>query len=353
MKEDLSGFHVRAGDWRATIKSNQRHTLFVIATFIVIYMAIGLLFDLYLYSNQYPRASLSQIFNALITFKITPIATMIASIIASIAIFVTFAFHDKLMLLGSSHREINPKTAQSLQEQQLYNVVEEMKVAAGLAYMPKIYIIEANYMNAFASGYSEKSAMVAITRGLIEKLDRDELTAVMAHELSHIRHMDIKLTLMASVLSNITLMMIDILFWNVLFSGGRNSDREGGGKNNQLFIIIMILRYVLPLLTVILMMYLSRVREYMADAGCVELMRNNEPLARALLKIQNDHEHYQQEYASAYSKTAHESIRRQAYIFDPVVAGIEAHKSIADMFSTHPSVQQRLKAMGIENKEDN
>ena len=74
-----------------------------------------------------------------------------------------------------------------------------MKVAAGLTYLPKVYIIEADYMNAFASGYSEKSAMLAITRGLLTKLDRDELTAVMAHEISHIRHMDIKLTLMASV----------------------------------------------------------------------------------------------------------------------------------------------------------
>ncbi len=347
MSSNLSGFQVGAGDWRTTIKNNHRHTIFVIASFILIYAAVGLLFDLYLNSNQYPQATLSQIFSALITFKITPIATMIACVIATIAVFVTLAFHDKLMLLGSEYREITAELAQTLQEKQLYNVVEEMKVAAGLQYVPKVYLIEADYMNAFASGYSEKSAMVAITRGLMEKLDRDELTAVMAHELSHIRHQDSKLTLMASVLSNITLMLIDALFWNVMFSG-RDNNRSEENKNNQLFIIIMILRYVLPLLTVILMMYLSRVREFMADAGCVELMRNNEPLARALLKIQNDHEDNKAQYAADYSATAHESIRRQAYIFDPVVAGIEAHRSISDMFSTHPSVEQRLKAMGIE-----
>lgn len=350
MKADLSGYHMHAGDWRATIKSNQRHTTFVIASFILIYVLIGLLFDLYFSSNQYPNASLSQIFSALITFKITPASTIVACIIAVISIFVTFAFHDKLMLLGSEYREITHESAQNLQEKQLYNVVEEMKVSAGLQYIPKVYLIEADYMNAFASGYSEKSAMVAITRGLIEKLDRDELTAVMAHELSHIRHMDIKLTLMASVLSNITLMMVDILFWNVLYRGGDGSC-ESDRKNNQLFIIIMILRYVLPLLTVILMMYLSRVREYMADAGCVELMRNNEPLARALLKIQNDHTDNQAAYAAAYSATPHEGIRRQAYIFDPVAAGLDAHRSMSDMFSTHPSVEQRLKAMGIEMKQ--
>lgn len=349
MSDNLSEFQVRAGDWRAVIKNNQRHTKFVIASFILIYAIVGLVIDLSLQANQYPHATLSQIFGALITFKIIPIATLAACLVAIIAIVITLTFHDKLMLLGSEYREITSENAQSLTEKQLYNVVEEMMVAAGLAFMPKVYLIEADYMNAFASGYSEKSAMVAITRGLIEKLDRDELTAVMAHELSHIRHLDIKLTLMASVLSNITLILVDILFWNMMFSSDSNN-REDDKKNNQLFIIVMILRYVLPLLTVILMMYLSRVREYMADAGCVELMRNNEPLARALLKIQNDHEDNKTQYAAAYSATPHESIRRQAYIFDPVVAGIEAHQSIADMFSTHPSVAQRLKAMGIEKK---
>ena len=86
--------------------------------------------------------------------------------------------------------------------------------------MPKVYVIDADYMNAFASGYSEKSAMVAITQGLISKLNRAELQAVMAHELSHIRHMDIKLTLMAAVLSNITLIVIDLLFRSVIFGQG-------------------------------------------------------------------------------------------------------------------------------------
>ena len=350
MGVNLSGYGIHAGDWRAAIKSNQRHTIFVLASFIAIYLLVGLILDLYLYSGRDSTLSLTQLFISLVTFKIIPYATIIAGIVAIISIMVTFIFHNKLMLLGSDHREITSESAQGLEEKQLYNVVEEMKVAAGLSYIPRVYIIEANYMNAFASGYSEKSAMVAITRGLLEKLDRDELTAVMAHELSHIRHHDIKLTLMASVLSNITLILIDILFWNALFGG---DDRGDSKRNNNLFIIILILRYVLPLLTVVLMMYLSRAREYMADAGCVELMRNNEPLARALLKIQNDHDANQAEYAAAYTATPHESIRRQAYIFNPSVAGIKTQKSIADLFTTHPSVADRLAAMGIKNSESN
>lgn len=94
-----------------------------------------------------------------------------------------------------------------------------MKVAAGMRFMPKVYIIEANYMNAFASGFSDQSAMVAITRGLMNKLNRQELQAVMAHELSHIRHQDMKLTMMVAILSNLMLMVVDALFYNLMFGG--------------------------------------------------------------------------------------------------------------------------------------
>lgn len=337
--------HVSTADWRHLIRTNQRRTYFVIGSFILIYVLIGLLIDLYLSSAYYPDVPLSQIFFALITFTLTPKATLVTLAVALISLFITFSFHNKLMLLGTEYREITPTTANSLQEAQLYNVIEEMKVAAGLGYMPKVYLIEANYMNAFASGYSEKSAMVAITRGLLEKLDRAELQAVMAHELSHIRHMDIKLTLMASVLSNLMLMFIDILFYNAIFS------RRDDNRRNQLLWIIMILRWVLPLATALLMLYLSRTREYMADAGCVELTRDNEPLARALLKIQGDYQQNAETYSAQSQQTAHESIRRQAYIFDPAQAGIAAFSGISDMFSTHPSVSKRLEALGLKIKQ--
>ncbi len=339
-----------ATDWRDSLKKNQQKTIFVLASFIFIYLCIGFIVDLYINTSHYPQASLSQIAAAIITLKIFPIATVMAGIVAIIAIFITFAFHDKLMLMGTEYREITPINAKNIQETQLYNVIEEMKIAAGLHYMPKVFIIDADYMNAFASGYSEKSAMVAITQGLLNKLDRDELTAVMAHELSHVRHSDIKLTLMAAVLSNITLILVDILFWNALFSGRGNSDREGGNNKNALFIIIIALRYLLPLITVLLMLYLSRTREYMADSGCVELMRTNEPLSRALLKIQSDHEQNKEAYNQAYAATPHESIRRQAYIFDPVQAGIETDKSASDYFSTHPDIKKRLAAIGIKTQ---
>jgi heat shock protein HtpX len=339
-------FEVGTVDLRKNLRLNKRRTNFVIGTFILIYAAIGLLVDMFLYAGKYPEADLSQIFTALITLKIFPLATLITIGVALLALLVTFKMSDRIMLMGTEYHQITPETAQSTEELQIYNVVEEMKVAAGLRFMPKVFLIEADYMNAFASGYSEKSAMVAITRGLTEKLDRSELQAVMAHEISHIRHLDIKLTLVASVLSNITLMVIDMLFYNLMFSNGR-SDSEGRGRS-QLAGIIMLVRFLLPLLTVILMLYLSRTREYMADAGCVELMRQNEPLARALSKIQADSEQNKEAYSYAYNNTANESVRRAAYIFDPVQAGIEAAAAPTDFFSTHPSFEKRLAAIGIK-----
>jgi heat shock protein HtpX len=333
-------------DWRAVIRANNRKTFFVIGLFISIYVAIGVLVDLYIYTGRFPQASFSEIFNALITFQIFPLVTLIMLAIAVISLLVTFSFHDRLMLMGTEYREITPNTAQNTAEQQLYNVVEEMKIAAGLNYMPRVYLIEADYMNAFASGFSEKSAMVAITRGLMQKLNRDELQAVMAHELSHIRHLDIKLTLVASILANLTVMILDMFFYNIIFSR-RRSDSEGR-SGNVLLIVIVVLRYLLPVINILLLLYLSRTREYMADAGCVQLTRDNQALASALLKINNDHQQNQNNYNAAYQQTPHENVRREAYIFDPVQAGIESTGALTDMFSTHPNLKDRLAALGFK-----
>ncbi len=337
----LSDYHATTGNWREQLKRNERKTRWVIMSFILVYVAVGLVVDTFILQSYYPHATIGACIRALLTFKAVPYATLLMGGLAVVSLLITYALYDRIMLLGTDSREITPETAKTLQEKQLFNVVEEMKVAAGLNYMPKIYIIEANYMNAFASGYSEKSAMVAITRGLMEKLDRAELQAVMAHELSHIRHHDIKLTLMVAVLSNILLIVIDTLFYAVIFKRGRRQD-------NRFLVVIMVLRYVLPLITLMLALFLSRTREYMADAGSVELMRDNEPMARALLKISQDHQTHAEEYADEYGRTAHEQVRQASYLFDP--STIDPVKSLTSAFATHPNLEQRLKAIGFKAK---
>lgn len=344
MNPQLDQYIATHADWRKTLRQNHSRTYIIIVLFILIYSGIGVLVDLYMASATYTHATISQLFVALIHLQIFPIATLIMFIVACIALWVSYAFYDKLMLLGTEYHEITPESAQSLQEKQLYNVVEEMKVAAGLKFMPKVYIIDADYMNAFASGYSEKSAMVAITRGLMQKLNRDELQAVMAHEISHIRHLDIKLTLTASLLANMTVMILDMFFYNIVFS---RRDEENNSRNS-LAGIIMLLRYILPVISMVLLLYLSRTRELMADAGCVQLMRTNEPLASALLKIQNDYATNKDQYNAEAQATSHENLRREAYIFDPEAAGVKFIGSLNDLFSTHPSLEERLRALGFK-----
>lgn len=339
----LSDYHASAGDWREQLRRNERNTSWVIAVFILIYVGVGLIADAFILQSHYRGIGLGQCFQALLTFQVIPYATIVMAVIAVLSLFITYALYDRIMLMGTDSHEITLDNASSMQEKQLYNVVEEMKIAAGLQYMPKVFLIEADYMNAFASGYSDKSAMVAITRGLMEKLDRAELQAVMAHELSHIRHHDIKLTLMVAVLSNILLMVIDMLFYAVIFR--RNDDSR---ENNPLLTVIIVLRYVLPLMTVVLALFLSRTREFMADSGSVELMRDNEPMARALLKIHADNDAHAETYAREYGQTAHEEVRRASYLFDP--STLDPVKSVNSIFSTHPSIEKRLESLGFKSK---
>ncbi len=330
----------KATDWRAALRKNDCRTKWVITLFVLIYLCIGFIIDTFLYSdanNPTQAIPFPQAMHELLTFQTMPYATISMGIVAIIAILITLTWHNRIMLLGTQYKEIT-SNAKNLQEKQLFNIVEELKIAAGLRYMPKIYLIEAGYMNAFASGYSEKSAMVAITRGLLEKLERTEIQAVMAHELSHIKHHDVKLTLIVSVLSNIMLVAIDLLFYNMIFSTRRN--------NNKFRMVIVLLRYILPLITVLLMLYLSRTREYMADAGCIELMRDNKPLSTALLKIHQDYKQNSDTYSQTDATTAHENIRRAAYLYNPLAFSSSHSTSFIDMFSTHPSLEDRLAAIG-------
>ncbi|KEI35393.1 heat shock protein HtpX [Francisella sp. W12-1067] len=347
--------HYGSVNWREVVHKNTRKTYLVIATFLLVFFLLGIFVDtVYRYNeiaNAYYRAygielPISKVFWALATFQLVPYATIIISGIAVIWIFITFSMYDKIMLSGTQYQEITADDQNPL-ARRVYNVVEEMKVAAGMRYMPKVFLINADYMNAFASGYSEKSAMVAITTKLANALNRDELQAVMAHELTHIRNQDIKLNLFTMVLANMMLIIMDFLFYSVLFSGNTSNSNSNNNRNNNaaaFFIIIMILRYVLQIFTIFMMLFLSRTREYMADAGAVELMRTNMPMANALIKIANDNKNPETQYS--YKHTKNENLRRASYIFDPLSAGINGG-DMSDLFSTHPSIEKRLASIGV------
>lgn len=218
---------------------------------------------------------------------------------------------------------------------QLFNVVEEMSVAAGVP-MPEVYIIDDPAPNAFATGRDPKHAAVAITTGLMEKLNRDELQGVMAHEMSHVRNFDIRFAMLMAVMVGSIVLMCDfsmrMAFFGGMGRGRRRSSRGGHGKGGGHVIIIVVailLAILAPLFAKIIQLAVSRKREYLADASAVELTRYPEGLANALAKLAGDREHL----AGANRATQH------LYIVNPVKSLGPGKKSL---FSTHPPIADRI-----------
>lgn len=216
---------------------------------------------------------------------------------------------------------------------QLFNVVEELSIAAGLP-MPHVYFIDSPALNAFATGRDPQHAAVAITRGLREKLDRDELTAVMAHEIAHVRHYDIRLTMMLATMVGLIVLACDVFLRSAFYSSrGSSRRRSSGGAAGAIVMIVLalLLAIIAPLLARMIQLAVSRQREYLADAGAVELTRNPRGLIDALRKLSADHTPLE----TANRATAH------LYIDNPFLQarGAEEWNSV---FSTHPPMSQRI-----------
>lgn len=224
---------------------------------------------------------------------------------------------------------------------ELFNVVDEMRIAAGLP-MPRVYLINDTALNAFATGRDPEHGVVAVTRGLREKLNRDQLQAVVAHEMSHIRHYDIRFSLLMATLVGLIVFACDaafrMAFYSRLGGGGRRSSRsssnDGGGAAVIVVVMIAIILAILaPILARFIQMAYSRQREYLADAGAVELTRNPEALASALAAIAGDEEPLVE---AANRGTAH------MFIANPLKKARAAHQNMNSMFASHPPMDKRI-----------
>src|SRR5919202_3458063 len=205
-----------------------------------------------------------------------------------------------------------------------------MTIAAGLP-MPKVYIIDDTAPNAFATGRDPEHASVAVTSGLLEKLNRDELQGVIAHEMSHVGNFDIRYAMLVGILVGTTVLISDFFLRGLWFGGGRR--REGGGQAQLIMIAIAIVLAILaPLLARLIQLSISRQREYLADASAVQLTRNPKGLADALQKISGD----QEVLEVANRATA------QLYIVNPIKAFEKRSKGL---FSTHPPIEQRIEIL--------
>ena len=233
---------------------------------------------------------------------------------------------DQLVLASSHAREVDAQQAP-----QLFNVVGEMATAAGVP-MPKVYIIDDPSPNAFATGRDPQHSSIAVTSGLLQKMNREELQGVLGHEMSHVRNYDIRYTLIVGVLvGSIALLAQLFLRYTFWFGGGRRSgnDNNSGGGLAILFLVIGVVMAILaPIFTALVQMAVSRQREYLADAPSVELTRNPHGLESALAKLASDNESLH----SANGATQH------LYIVNPLkkLGGGSA------LFSTHPPIVDRI-----------
>jgi heat shock protein HtpX len=252
--------------------------------------------------------------------------TGIALIFTGILNIGSFYFSDKIVFFISGAK---PVSVQS--NRQLYHMVENLGIAAGLP-TPKIYIIEDSAPNAFATGRDPKHAAIAFTTGILDKLNRQELEAVTAHELSHVGNRDTLVMTVVSVLVGTVALIADWYMHSLWFGG---HDRDSDNKGNAIFMILGIVAAILaPLIATLIQMAVSRRREFLADASGAILTRNPDALASALLKISGDKEPLE----VANRGTAH------LYITNPL-KGQDALNSFAKLFSTHPPVQERVKAL--------
>jgi heat shock protein HtpX len=233
---------------------------------------------------------------------------------------------DGLVLAASQAREVGEGDAP-----QLINVVRELAIAADVP-MPRVYIIDDSAPNAFATGRDPRHASVAITRGLLDKLDREELQGVIGHELSHVRNYDIRFTLLVGVLVGSVALLADMFLRFTFWGGGRSSrSREGGGGGAQalIFVLALVLAILAPIAARLVQLAVSRQREYLADASSVEVTRNPRGLERALLKIAGDKEVLE----VANRATQH------LYIVNPIK---KFEQRASGLFSTHPPIIDRV-----------
>ena len=285
--------------------SNIRKTWLLFIVFLVVVIGIGFIF-----ARVYD--------NAVILFFAIGF-----SLVMNVA---SFWWSDKIVLSMTGAREALHDT-----HQELYHVVENLSIAAGLP-MPKVYIIEDPAPNAFATGRNKEHAVVAVTTGLLNILNKSELEGVIAHELSHIGNRDILLSTVVVVLVGFIAMASDFFIRGSLFGG---HDRRG---SNLQVVIGLVLAILAPISATLIQLAISRRREFLADTSGALLTRYPEGLASALTKIS----HYQIPMKKASQATAH------LFISNPFGGG--AMKGMAKLFMTHPPVEERIKALLGEKK---
>lgn len=290
--------------FRDEINRNKMKSFILMAFIIVILIALGYV--------------ISMLFDPSYFFFI-----MILSIIISLSYTLISYYNADKIALSS----VKAKPASSIHHRQLLSAVENMALASGLP-MPRVYVMDSPQINAFASGRNPKNAVICVTTGTLEKLSKQELEGVIAHEMSHIANYDIRfMTFTAIAIGMISI--IAELFLRSLWFGGNNNDSRDGKAQIFLILIGVALSILAPILSNLVSLAISRRREYNADATGVKLTRYPPGLAAALKKIKNEH-------------ISTEDKHRFPKAVAPLFIGDPYKRKLSSLFSTHPPIDDRI-----------
>lgn len=291
------------------IQKNKNKTLILLLGFITfgilisVFLGYIITFDIY-----------SSIISGLIGFSISLIFT-----------FITYFFGDKITLSSLNAQEVTNDP----NYKELNDLVETLSIKSGLP-KPRVYILPEKALNAFATGRNPQKSHVALTQGLIENLDREELSAVIAHELAHIKNYDIRLMLIVSVIAGTLTFIADIFLQTIFFKGNNNQKDIPLAFYLIILIIGIVIALLLPFIATLVQLAISRRREFLADATAVEITRYPEGMIRALQKIAQNKIPLQK----ATEGNAH------LFFSNPLKS-----KFLSNLFSTHPPIEERIKAI--------
>ena len=287
-------------------------------------------------NNKIKTGIIVTLFFALVTLAIYAVCYMldlgeyaifIAMIFSIISTIATYYNCDKIVLAS-----VRARPATHDEDLQLTNILDGLMVASGMQVKPRLYVVESNQPNAFATGRNPEHAVICVTTGLINKLNYRELEGVVAHELSHIKNYDILLSAVISVMAGFVVMLSDMIFRGGF--RGRRGDRDRDNNSNLeviLFVVGLIFLILSPIITKLIQLAVSRRREFLADATAISFTRNPDGLISALQKISSD---------DSVLETASEA-NAFMYIEEPNIK--KRFKN--DLFSTHPSIEDRINAL--------
>ena len=261
-------------------------------------------------------------------FDLGTFSIIIALAFSILSAWGSYYYSDKIIL---SFNHARPATEE--EDAKLIDILDGLMVSSGLQYRPKLYVVDDPQPNAFATGRNPKHSVICVTTGLLNKLDYYELEGVVAHELSHIKNYDIRLSAVVTVMVGFIVMLSDFVSRMLFWGGGSSDDNDSKGGNPILMIIGLICLILAPIFGNLMKLALSRRREYLADASAVELTRNPDGLISALEKISADPD----ELKTANKATAN------MYIVNPFKGEIKKKQS--NIWSTHPATEDRIEAI--------